>query len=392
MLRGADPVIYAFRSDQQDPPEKVKRLALHLRTCYVRPSPVAGPLRTLARACWPPAPYSDDARRGLLRLISGGHLPLMSPRRTASMLALAPALGRKPLDLVHAHSMVPAYYFTAVANALQIPFLFTFHGHTSEGLASLPPHRALPLFSSAARVLVNTRFAGSQVAELGCPADRIVVLPQGLVLEEFPYRPLHYETGQPVTILTVGRLVPGKGHRYALEAIAMLVARGFDLRYRIVGQGNYRTELEALSRDLGLTNRVEFCGGLFDGALLAEYARAHLFLLPSWRERTGWQETQGVVVQEAQASGCIVIATRTGGIPECVDDGRSAFLAPERDAPGLATTIEHVLCATHRWPEWQHEGRRWVEDRFAAAVIGARQWEIYQEILTEHRQRTRNSR
>jgi glycosyltransferase involved in cell wall biosynthesis len=301
------------------------------------------------------------------------------------MLAMAPAVGRKPLDLVHAHSVVPAYYFTAVANALCIPFLFTFHGHTSGGVATLPSGRAASLFSSATRVLVNTHFAGVQVTELGCPADRIVVLPQGLVLEEFPFRPLDYEPGRPVTILSVGRLVPGKGHRYALKAIAMLVGRGFDLRYRIVGQGSYRTELEKLTRDLGMTDRVEFCGGQFDGALLAEYARAHLFLLPSSREHTGWQETQGVVVQEAQASGCIVIATRTGGIPECVEDGRSAFLAPEGDDRGLAATIEGVLCAPDRWPEWQHAGRRWVEERFAAEVIGARQWDLYQEVLAENR-------
>jgi glycosyltransferase involved in cell wall biosynthesis len=188
-----------------------------------------------------------------------------------------------------------------------------------------------------------------------------------------------------VRILSVGRLEPGKGHSYALEAIAMLVARGFNLRYRIVGQGSHLAELETLTRDLGLNDRVEFCGGVFEGALLAEYAQAHLFLLPSLREQTGWQETQGVVVQEAQASGCIVVATRTGGIPECVDDGRSAFLAAERDAPGLAAAIEGVLRAPDRWSEWQQEGRTWVEERFDAAVIGSRQWEIYRHVLAEHR-------
>jgi glycosyltransferase involved in cell wall biosynthesis len=385
MSRGASPVIYAFRADQRDPPEKVNRLGLLRRTCYVQPGTLAGPLRVLARACSRRDPYAADTRHGLARLIGGGHLPLTSPRRAASMLALAPVAGREALDVVHAHSIVPAYYLTAVADALRIPFLFTFHGHTPEGVATLPPHRARSLFSSVARVLVNTRFAESQVAELGCPTDSIVVLPQGLVLDEFPYRPSKYEPGQPVRILSVGRLEPGKGHRYALEAIAILFARGFNLRYRIVGQGSQQTELETLTRELGLSDRVEFCGGLFDEALLAEYAQAHLFLLPSSRERAGWQETQGVVVQEAQASGCIVVATRTGGIPECVDDGRSAFLAPEGDARGLAAAIEQVLRAPDRWSEWQHKGRRWVEERFDAAVIGSRQWEIYLDVLAEHR-------
>jgi glycosyltransferase involved in cell wall biosynthesis len=385
MARGANPVIYAFRDDQREPAEKVTRLDLLRRTCYVQPDSVAGSLRTLARACSPRDPYAPDTRRGLLRLIGGGHLPWTSPRRAASLLALAPAAGREALDVIHAHSMVPGWYFTAVANALRIPFLLTFHGFTPEGVASLPPHRAKALFSSAARVVVNTRFAGSQVVEGGCPSERIVVLPQGLVLDEFPYRPSSYEPGQPVRILSVGRLEPGKGHSYALEAIAMLVARGFNLRYRIVGQGSHLAELETLTRDLGLNDRVEFCGGVFEGALLAEYAQAHLFLLPSLREQTGWQETQGVVVQEAQASGCIVVATRTGGIPECVDDGRSAFLATERDAPGLAAAIEGVLRAPDRWSEWQQEGRTWVEERFDAAVIGSRQWEIYRHVLAEHR-------
>ena len=88
----------------------------------------------------------------------------------------------------------------------------------------------------------------------------------------------------------------------------------------------------------------------------------------------------GVALQEGQASGCIAIATRTGGIPECVDESH-ARLVPDRNAEALAGAILDLMDDPERWPEWQAAGRRWVEDRYSLDVIGRRLAELYLRVM-----------
>ena len=107
---------------------------------------------------------------------------------------------------------------------------------------------------------------------------------------------------------------------------------------------------------------------------------------PSVRSQDGYhEETQGVVLQEAQACGKLVIATRTGGVPECIDDGRSAFLVPDRDPEALARQVEILLDHPERWPEWQAAARSWVEEKYSMPVLGRRLARIYLDVLKKHR-------
>ena len=86
----------------------------------------------------------------------------------------------------------------------------------------------------------------------------------------------------------------------------------------------------------------------------------------------------------AQASGVITLASDTGGIPECVDDGRSAFLIPPRNPQALADKMEWLLDHPSSWEALQRSGRAWVESRYAMHIIGRRLWETYREVVTKH--------
>ena len=123
-----------------------------------------------------------------------------------------------------------------------------------------------------------------------------------------------------------------------------------------------------------------------DEQLLQEYREAHIFVLPSVPDEFGGHhtETQGVVIQEAQASGVIALASDTVGIPECVDDGRSAFLIPPRNPQALAEKIEWLLDHPSSWEALQRSGRAWVESRYAMDNIGRRLWETDSEVVTKH--------
>jgi len=244
------------------------------------------------------------------------------------------------------------------------------------------PPRIDGLFERVGICLVNTQFAMRQLESLGCSSEKIRILPQGLVLSEFPFVPRTRGEDEPLRLLTVGRLHPDKGHRYMIEAVRLLAARGIRAEYRIIGEGPERDRLEDFARDLSVDDRVTFLGAIGDGPLLDEYANAHVFILPSVIDRTGHhEETQGVVIQEAQCSGTIVVATRTGGIPECVDDGVSAFLVEDRSAEALADRLAHIATHPEDWGRWQRLGREWVAQHFDMSRIGQRLWDIYVELI-----------
>ncbi|MEX2048888.1 MAG: glycosyltransferase [Gemmatimonadota bacterium] len=358
-------------------PAKIDALGLKARTIYVLPGRPSALLRTLGAAAFP-SERGRRVRRGLGRQFSSGRLLGGPARKVANQIVMAEVEGLTGVDVVHSHSLVEGYAYLEVARVLGAPQVHTFHGLQPVGLPSLPEQMRLEFFQGIHTCLVNTEFAKRQAVGQGCPAEKVRILPQGITLADFPYRPRARAEGEPLRLLTVARLHPDKGHRYAFEAVRRALQMGLQVNYRVVGTGPERENLERLVREMGIDDCVHFLGAVDDRTLLAEYANAHVFVLPSVRDETGHhEETQGVVIQEAQASGKIVVATRTGGIPECVDDGVSAFLVPDRSGDAIAEALARIAARIEVWPRWQQQGRQWVESRFDARMIGRRLWDVY---------------
>jgi len=381
VVRGGGLWIVSERPGHPSYPPKVDELGLRERTVYLRLGSPTSLLDLARRAATPRSTTGRRVRRGLRRLLGSGRLLRGPPRRIANRLTKSPAFGLDGVSLIHSHAMVTAYEFVEVAQVLDVPLVHTFHGLQPAGVPGLPEPKRRVVFDEVSVCLVNTEFAKRQLSSLGCPEGKIRVLPQGIVLDEFPFRPRAAADDAPLRVLTVGRLHRDKGHRYAIEAVRLLSERGRAVEYRIVGHGPYHSKLGAWAAEVGVGDRVTVVGGVDDAGLLEQYAWADVFLLPSVRDETGHhEETQGVVMQEAQASGKIVVATRTGGIPECLDDGRSAFVVEDRSGPAIADALDFVADHPERWEEWQRLGREWVEERFDIDVIGRELWALYGEV------------
>lgn len=286
------------------------------------------------------------------------------------------------LRVMHAHFLQVGYDAIPAADELGIPLVLTFHGLEPIGVPQVPAYRRQAVFERARIVLVNTEFARRQVESLGCPADRLRVLPQGLTLDDFPFRPRTFPIQpEPLHIISVGRFQREKGQRYALLALARLKRLGINVSWHFVGVGPELPSLRRVARRLGVEEEARLYDGLDQVSLRELYHRCHISVLASisgMRPTDG--ETQGVVLQEAQASGCIPIATRTGGIPECVTDGHDGLLVEERSHRAIADAIRYLLAHPERWAELQYNGRRTVEERFSADVIGRRMVEILEEV------------
>jgi glycosyltransferase involved in cell wall biosynthesis len=133
---------------------------------------------------------------------------------------------------------------------------------------------------------------------------------------------------QKPLLLYVGRLSAEKN----IGSLRAVLQAFPDLRLAIVGNGPVRHELEKHFRN----TPTYFAGYLRGEALAAAYASSDLFVMPSETE------TLGLVLLEAMASGCPVVAVRAGGIPDAVEDGVTGFLY-EPGEHGLVETVRRVL-------------------------------------------------
>lgn len=138
------------------------------------------------------------------------------------------------------------------------------------------------------------------------------------------------------TLIAVGSLAQlYKGPDTVIDALAICVQEGQDLRLVWVGEGKHRTELEARARSLGLEQRVSFRGQLSSGAAVrAELDQADLFVMPSRAEGLG------LAFIEAMARGLPCIGSTVGGISEFLhpDD-----MVPPGDVQALARKICEMI-------------------------------------------------
>jgi glycosyltransferase involved in cell wall biosynthesis len=137
-------------------------------------------------------------------------------------------------------------------------------------------------------------------------------------------------------LIFVGRLVSDKGADILLQALARLRGRGIKPQLTIVGDGPERPALERQCADLHIQASVEFVGS-FDSGRLAETLRQHRILVVPSR----WPEPFGIVAIEAIASGCVVVGSDQGGLPEAI--GPCGVTFPNGDAEALAERLQELL-------------------------------------------------
>ena len=297
-------------------------------------------------------------------------------------LMLAPYMADMEIDIIHSHSEPAGYSLLPVILAQKKPFVITFHGLPPPGVPQLTRQMRRQYTEAAGLILLNTKFAKKQYVSLGVDPSKIRILPQGTDLTRFTYVSKRYPKDGLVKILTVGRLSRDKGHIYALKAIRELVLSGQRISYMIVGQGPEKNNLIELINKYKLNKYVSIKSGITEDELIEAYHEAHIFLLPSIKSLDGFhEETQGVVIQEAQACGVLVIATNVGGIPECVDDGVNAFLVPDKDSTAIVEKVKWLIENNKKWCDWQVTARKHVEEKYDISAIGKKLVTIYQSVV-----------
>lgn len=133
------------------------------------------------------------------------------------------------------------------------------------------------------------------------------------------------------SVAFVGRLVRGKGCDVLLEALSLLSQRGLTFSCSVIGDGPERIRLEEMARAMKLQT-VVFCGALQAQEIAVALRHTEVLAVPSH-----YGEAFGIVALEGVASGCFVVATDDGGLPEAV--GSCGEVISQNDAVSLADAI-----------------------------------------------------
>lgn len=291
---------------------------------------------------------------------------------------------KKRHDVAHAYFGPPGRraQFLRDVGMLRAPLVVSFLGFDLNVL----PGRTGPdyygrLFEGADCLCVSSRFMRRKLLSLGAPEERIRVLPIGLPLKGFAFRPRQLADGETMTLIAAARLTEVKGISWGLKGLALAREAGLDVRWEIFGDGPLRAELEALRAELGLEDAVTFHGFVPIQEVQRAMETAHACLFPGVAAADGAEEALGGAVLEAQACGLPVIASEVGGIPEGFVPGVSGYLVPQRDPEAIAKALRDLHDNREQWPTMGEAGHAHVQERYDCEALNERWERLYDGLV-----------
>lgn len=307
-----------------------------------------------------------------------------------ALVALYRLMRTERPQIVHTHTAKAGFLGRLAARLAGVPIiLHTFHGHVLHGYYGPMKTHLLRRMERALACMTDRIIAVSEQVKADLVGygiarpEKISVIHLGFDLGPFlnsaAYggafrRELGLGNGTRLVGI-VGRVFPIKNHRLFLDAAAQVAGEEGHARFVVVGDGILRPEMEAHARRLGIADRVVFTGWRRD--LPRIYPDLDVLVVSSKNEGTP------VSAIEAMASGRPVVATRVGGLPDLIDDGKTGCLVPSEDAPALAAAILRVLRdpdAAHRMGE---AARALVRERFQAERLVGDLEGLYVKLLEE---------
>lgn len=226
--------------------------------------------------------------------------------------------------------------------------IITFHGFDAHFLPTgkeLKDYR-INFNKYVSGVTVNSKYLKNILLAKGFSENSVSIVPVGIDFGLFkPYINERNDKKRTniFSILSIGRLIPLKGHWLGLEVIKVLKERGYEIFYTIIGMGSEFDRLNQMITTLDLDENVTLLGNKNQNQLNRYFLDADIFLFPSTYDETGRREAFGLVSIEAQAMGLPVIGFKSGGFPETIIDDKTGYAVTDRDIEVLADKIELLI-------------------------------------------------
>jgi glycosyltransferase involved in cell wall biosynthesis len=212
----------------------------------------------------------------------------------------------------------------------------------------------------------------------GIKPSRVQTIYNGLDLADWSSASSAAKQEGEALVTTVGNIRRVKGHDVFIRAAASVAAQFPKATFSIAGdvlEPDYFVELQAMMRDLKLSGRFRFAGGVKN--LREHLATADVFVLPSRSE--GFSNA----IVEAMAASLPVVATNVGGNGEAVQDGVSGVIVPPEDPNALAAAIVQLLSDPAKARRMGAEGKRLAAEKFTTEAMMTQITNVYQCLLKE---------
>lgn len=270
---------------------------------------------------------------------------------------------RQKPDIIHGvWATAPATAAAILSRLCGVPFGFGGHAYDiyrHGGDAFLEPK-----LRAASFVHTTTNAAANYLRErAGNAPVKIVLARRGL--DQLPPKPVRDSAAdRPIRLLSVGRLVPKKGHIHQLAACALLKSRGVPFEARIVGDGPLGDDLRQRIDHDGLYDLVSLTGPLPPEQVDEQYLWADIFWHTGIVDPDGDRDGIPNVIPEAFARCLPVISSRTAGPMEAVTHEVTGLLAEPSNPAELATAVQRLADNAKLRQQLADNSRRWVEENF----------------------------
>jgi glycosyltransferase involved in cell wall biosynthesis len=246
-----------------------------------------------------------------------------------------------PIDLIHAHGALPCGHAAALLSRhLNIPFVVTVHGLDAfssrqvSGWSGVSCARvSRRVYAAARRVIGVSQRVCDEVQEGTGGASQASIVYNGV-------DPSFFTPGQdPVqpVLLTVGNLIPTKGHELIVHALAALRPEFPELVWEVIGEGPEWNRIRARAESLGVLNSIRFQGRRSRVDVAEAFRQCTVFVLPSHYEGLG------CVYLEAMASGKPAIGCLGQGIEEVIRHGENGWMIPPNGREDLIAGLRVLL-------------------------------------------------
>jgi glycosyltransferase involved in cell wall biosynthesis len=283
-------------------------------------------------------------------------------------------------DVLHTHGYKANLYGYLAAAPLPVSLVATCHNwskcSTSLRAYALLDHAVLRRYH---KIVTVSESVASSLRRFRIPQRRLVTINNGIEISSFesaePSLGNEIQNGARTVVGMVGRLIPAKGAEYFLRAAQGILESFPSTLFVLVGDGPFRSGLEALAHDLGIERNVVFTGQR--GDMPGVYASLDIFVLPSL------SEGMPLSILEAMAARRPVVATRVGSIPTVVISGQTGLLVEPRDVPALRDSVLRLIEDSSLRQKLSDEGQRLVAKGFSAEAMASRYFSLYQSLVVD---------
>ncbi len=235
--------------------------------------------------------------------------------------------------------------------------------------------RSVPIFYHRKRFLAVSQSTKEELLRRGIPEERIKVIYGGIDHQLYRVN-LDLKKDPIPTLLYLGRLKKYKSIDLLIKALPLILKKVSDVRLVIVGEGDYKSELQNLTRNLGLEDNVIFTGFVDEKTKIEWLHRAWVSVYPSIKE--GW----GLTNIEANACGTPAIASNVPGLRESVLPGKTGFLFEYGNIQDLADKIIKIITDEELRDRFSKESILWA-DNFSWDKVAKEIEELLKDVVRD---------